>query len=369
MRRSTLCLITPLLYSLAQAAFALDVKPVIQKLTQPWAVAELPSGSLLVTERRAYFYLISPSGEKRTIDGLPSIRAIGQGGLLDVEVARDFETSKEIFMSYVKPQGFGLREGLVLSKAVLDEKNARLTNIQELFELKKGTKRDIHFGGRIVEARDGTLYLTIGDRGEKQTAQDLSKENGSVVRVNRDGTIPKDNPFLKDAEAQDAIFSFGHRNPQGAALDLDGRLWITEHGAKGGDELNIIKKGVNYGWPVISYGRHYSGGKIGIGTAFEGMEQPQFYWDPSMAPSGLTFYNQRDKSGWYGHALAGGLKSKAIFRLDISGNRAKEIEKIDMSAWGRVRDLEMSQDGSILVVIAGHSYNSKEDGAILKIRP
>ena len=268
---------------------------------------------------------------------------------------RDFESSKEIFLSFAKPQANG-GNGTALAVARLQSN--RLVDAKVIFELAPGSGGGRHFGSRIVEAKDGTLFLTIGDRGVGPTAQDLSRENGSIVRINRDGSIPTDNPLIGLAGAQPAIWSFGHRNPQGATLDLNGDLWAVEHGAKGGDEVNRIQRGANYGWPVISYGTHYSGAKIGEGTRKAGMEQPQHYWDPSIAPSGMMIYSGKMWPDWRGDVFVGSLKFDYISRL--SGLKLKEVEQIAGPQTGRVRDIREAPDGTIW-------FLSVHDGALYRI--
>lgn len=206
----------------------------------------------------------------------------------------------------------------------------------------------------MVEAADGTLFVTIGDRGDRPEAQNGGSHNGTIIRVNRDGSIPRDNPFINASGVLPEIWSYGHRNAQGAGLDSKGRLWTAEHGARGGDEVNLIRKGRNYGWPVISYGRHYSGGKIGEGTAKDGMEQPTSYWDPSIAPSGLLVYQGGMFPEWRGDIFVGSLKSDYISRLEISGDKTREVEKISNATTERVRDLIEAPDGSIWFISVGN---------------
>ena len=329
---------------------SVTVSPVATGLDQPWAVAPLPDGSLLVTERDGAL-LRFVEGKPRTVRGGPRVAAGGQGGLLDVTVARDFATSRTIFLTYSKPQGRG--SGTALAAAELSADGTRLNNLRDLFVSAPGGATGRHFGSRVVEGRDGTLFVTIGDRGDRPSAQDVSLHNGSIVRVNRDGTVPRDNPFLGQDGVQPEIWSYGHRNPQGAGVDARGTLWTSEHGARGGDEVNRIKKGANFGWPVISYGVHYSGGKIGIGTSNSGMEQPAHYWDPSIAPSGLMVYQGDMFPNWKGDMFVGSLKFSYISRLDVSGNRAREVEQIESDETLRVRDIVEDADGSILFISVG----------------
>ncbi|KIC19410.1 PQQ-dependent sugar dehydrogenase [Leisingera sp. ANG-DT] len=321
----------------------------------PWAFAFLPDGAVLVTERDGALFHVR-DGKKNRIGGTPAVVAEGQGGLLDVMVPRDFATSREIFLTFAKRQGRGA--GTALAAGRLSADNRSLTDLRILFEAAPGATGGRHFGSRVVEARDGTLFISLGERGDRPSAQNLRLHQGSVVRINRNGTIPGSNPFVRRKDAQPEIWSYGHRNPQGMALDLLGRLWVSEHGAKGGDEVNRIRKGANYGWPVISYGRHYSGAKVGQGTSKPGMEQPEWYWDPSIAPSGLMIYSGRMWPEWRGDIFVGSLKFDYISRL--SGSPLKEVEQIRSSETGRIRDVQEAPDGSIW-------FASESEGAVFRI--
>ncbi|WP_299547432.1 PQQ-dependent sugar dehydrogenase [uncultured Tateyamaria sp.] len=330
---------------------AVTVTPVVTGLDEPWGVAELPDGSLLVTERDGRLVHVS-SGQARAVDGVPRVAAQGQGGLLDITLARDFATSRTVFLTYSKPQGRG--SGTALAAAEFTRDGAGLENLRDLFESARGGSTGRHFGSRVVEAPDGTLYTTIGDRGDRPSAQDRSNHNGAIVRVNRDGTVPADNPFVGQDGIQPHIWSYGHRNPQGAGLDARGTLWTAEHGARGGDEVNRVRKGANFGWPVISYGVHYSGATIGEGTSQDGMEQPAFYWDPSMAPSGLMVYQGDMFPEWRGSMFVGSLKFSYISRLDVEGSAVREVEQIEGDETLRVRDIVEAPDGSILFISVGN---------------
>ncbi len=341
---------------LTHAAHALEtssgevrVQKIVSGLDEPWAVGFLPGGGVLITERSGEL-LVNDSNGLRKVSGLPPVADVGQGGLLDVLVPRDFAAKREIFLSFAKRQGNSA--GTALMRARLSEDNSSLSDVVTIFEMASGSSGGLHFGSRIVEARDGTLFLTIGDRGQRNAAQDLARENGSVVRVGRDGRIPADNPFVSNGNARPAIWSYGHRNPQGAALDLSGNLVVVEHGARGGDEINRVTRGANYGWPVISYGTHYSGAKIGEGTSKTGMEQPAFYWDPSMAPSGMMIYSGKLWPEWRGDIFVGSLKFDYISRLD--GSPLQEIEQIKGSETNRVRDVREAPDGSIWFISVGN---------------
>jgi glucose/arabinose dehydrogenase len=334
------------------------VQAVVTGLDTPWAVAPLPEGGALVTQRGGQ--LILAEGDRlRQVTGVPEVAVQGQGGLLDITLARDFATTRTVFLTYAKPQAGG-GSGTALASAVLSADGARLENLRELFEMKPGNRGGVHFGSRVVEAPDGTLFVTIGERGNREAAQDLGQHNGKVVRVNRDGSVPRDNPFVGQGGALPEIWSYGHRNPQGAGLDAKGTLWVAEHGARGGDEVNRIARAANYGWPVISYGRHYSGGKIGEGTAKPGMEQPAHYWDPSIAPSGLMVYSGALFPGWQGDMFVGSLKFDYIARL--SGSPLREVEQIKTPATDRVRDIVEGPDGAIWFI-------SETQGTVYRISP
>ena len=336
---------------------AVRVEPVVSDLVQPWSVGFLPGGGMLITERGGTLLFFDGS-DVTAVEGLPEIATVGQGGLLDVLVPRDFARSREIFMSYAKPQGW--RAGTALMRARLSSDGRRLSDVETIFELEPGTSGGQHFGSRIVEASDGTLFLTIGDRGDRESAQSLSTEAGSVVRVARDGSVPRDNPFVGTDGAQPEIWSYGHRNPQGAALDLDGNLWVVEHGARGGDEVNRVWKGANFGWPVISYGEHYSGRTIGEGTEKEGMEQPRLYWDPSMAPSGMMIYSGALWPEWTGNMFIGSLKFEDSARL--AGEPLDEVEQLASNETLRVRDVREGPDGAIW-------FLSVDNGTLYRMTP
>ena len=328
-----------------------SVTPVASGLEQPWGVAPMPDGSALVTLRGGHLLLVK-DGKKQRVSGVPKVAAKGQGGLLDVTLPRDFAQSRDVFLTYSKPQRGGA--GTSLAVGTLSADGTRLGNVRVLFESARGASTARHFGSRVVEARDGTLYVTIGDRGDRPSAQDRSNHNGAIVRVTRDGKVPSDNPFVGTQGAQPHIWSYGHRNPQGAGLDARGNLWTAEHGAKGGDEINRIQKGANFGWPIISYGRHYSGARIGEGTLKEGMQQPAHFWDPSIAPSGLMVYQGDMFPAWKGDMFVGSLKFDYISRLEISGASAREVEQIDGAETDRVRDIVEAPDGAIWFISVGN---------------
>jgi glucose/arabinose dehydrogenase len=335
----------------------LNVTKMVDQLDAPWALGFLPDGGLLITERAGRLLHVE-DGERRELGGLPDVAAINQGGLLDVLIPRDFEDSREVFFTFSKPQSGG--QGTAIYRATLAPGADRLIDGRVIFELEPGSSGGRHFGSRIVEGADGYLYATIGDRGNRPSAQDLSRQNGSVIRIARDGSVPADNPFVDTEGARPEIWSYGHRNPQGAALDEAGNLWVNEHGARGGDEVNRIRRGANYGWPVISYGTHYSGARIGEGTEKDGMEQPAHYWDPSIAPSGMMIYQGDMFSDWRGDMFVGSLKFNIISRL--SSDDVREAERLESDETQRVRDIREAPDGSIWFLSVGQ-------GAAYRVTP
>lgn len=337
------------------------VERIAGDLSRPWAVAFLPAGDLLVTERDSgILWRIAPDGERRRrVEGVPAISSTGQGGLLDIVPARDFGSSRELFLSYAEPRPDGQATALAVARLSADGR--QLEKLRVIFRMKRASGSGHHFGGRIVEAPDGALFLTLGERGRREAAQDLQAHNGKVVRVNRDGSIPPDNPFAAGGGLPE-IWSFGHRNPQGAALDGEGRLWTVEHGAKGGDEVNRPEKGRNYGWPVISYGTHYSGATIGVGTSAPGMEQPVHYWDPSIAPSGMMIYSGKLWPAWKGDIFVGSLKFDYVARLERQGDAVAGEEALFRNDYRRIRDIREGPDGAIWFLSVG-------DGALYRVTP
>ena len=335
----------------------MQITPVVTGLDEPWGFGFLPDGSVLITEKAGRLTHVTLNAQPVSVKGLPKIKADGQGGLLDIMIPRDFATSRQVFLSHSVRQGRGA--GTALSVGELSGDGSQLNKVQTIFEMREGSRGGKHFGSRIVEAGDGTIFLTIGERGDRPAAQDLGTHNGTVVRINRDGSIPGDNPFVGQEGALPEIWSYGHRNPQGAALDLQGQLWINEHGARGGDEVNRVRKGANYGWPVIAYGRHYTGGKIGEGTAKAGMEQPDHFWDPSIAPSGMMIYSGKLWPKWKGHIFIGSLKFDYLSRLNSNNWQEERIENADT---GRVRDVREAPDGTIW-------FLSVNEGALMRMGP
>ena len=341
----------------------LTVETVARGLDHPWSLAFLPDGRMLVTERGGRLRLIG-NGGATTLSGLPNVRARGQGGLLDVALDPDFATNRFIYLSYAEPREGGLG-GTAVARGTLDESAARLTDVQVIFRQEPGYSGNNHFGSRLVFAPDGTLYVTLGERFDlRDKAQDLDNHLGKVVRINRDGSVPPDNPFVGRNGAKPEIWTYGHRNPQSAAINpRTNVLWTIEHGPRGGDEINISRKGANYGWPVIGYGTHYTGAKIGVGTAQKGMEQPVFYWDPSIAPSGMVFYTGNRYPGWQNSLFTGALAGQMLVRLQLQGDRVIREERLLTDMGARIRDVRQGPDGLLyLLTDAG-------DGRLLRVIP
>ena len=343
--------------SLRSSLGALEITEIASGLRQPWGLAFLPGGGFLVTERGGALWRFDADGSRRRLSGVPKVAARGQGGLLDVLVARDFTASREIFLSYAAPGRGG--QGTALAIARLSRDGSRLERVREVFRMTPFSPSTRQFGSRIVETADGKIFLTIGDRVDRDQAQSIASHNGSVIRLDRDGSVPPDNPFAARGGLPE-LWSIGHRNAQGMALDSRGRLWLVEHGARGGDEVNLVRPGRNYGWPVISYGVHYSGAKIGEGTEKPGMEQPAFYWDPSIAPSGLMIHSGRMFPEWKGDFFVGSLKFDMIVRLRPQAGGMRQVETLSAPETGRVRDVREAPDGSIW-------FLSVDRGAVYRI--
>ena len=335
-------------------------------LVHPWGLAFLPDGRLLVTERPGRIRLIGKDGKvSPALKGGPQVVAGGQGGLLDVALSPDFASSKLIFFSFSEPRSGGLN-GTSVARAKLAEGEdaAHLEGLEIIFRQEPSSTGTMHFGSRLVFARDGNLFVTLGERfHSRDKAQDLTTDFGKVVRIRADGSIPPDNPFTNRKDARPEIWSYGHRNPQAAALNpASGKLWIVEHAARGGDEVNIPEAGKNYGWPVITYGRDYSGAKIGVGTAKAGMEQPTYYWDPSIAPSGMAFYTG-DFAPWKGNLFVGALAGQALHRLVLDGEKVVGEERLLGDLNERIRDVRMGPDGALWLL------TDSPQGRVLRVVP
>lgn len=355
--------------SLTSFAHAAGVRPevVAKNLEHPWALAFIGDGRMLVTERPGRLRVVQANGELGApIAGLPKIDVGGQGGLLDVTTDSGFMRNRMIYFCYSEPAESGSGNSTALASARLSDDMKRLEQMKVIFSQKPKYGSDAHFGCRIVESRDGSLYLTLGDRFRRmQDAQTLDNHHGKIVRINKDGSVPKDNPFAGNSKALPEIWSIGHRNAQGATLGADGRLWMIEHGAQGGDEINRIEAGKNYGWPVITHGENYGGGKIGEGiTEKAGMEQPIHYWTPSIAPSGMTFLRS-DKYGdaWKGNLFVGALKFRYLARLELRDNKVVREEKLLQDLKQRIRDVREGPDGLLYVL------TDDDNGQLIRLRP
>jgi glucose/arabinose dehydrogenase len=318
-------------------------------LEHPWSIAFLPDGRMLVTERPGRLrYVTMQGGVSEPIAGVPAVYAKGQGGLLDVALDPDFSVNSTIYLSYAEP-GAGALNGTAVARAKLD--GARLTGLQVIFRQMPKVASKNHFGSRLVFARDGNLFVTLGERfSERDSAQDLGTHLGKIVRITKDGKLPADNPFVGRAGAKPEIWSLGHRNVQGVTLHpVTGQLWTVEHGPRGGDEINLPEAGRNYGWPVISYGREYYGPAIGEGTAKAGMEQPLYYWVPSIATSGMAFYTSDVYPVWKGSLFVGALKAQLVARLEFGADgKVSAEERIPVGQ--RVRDVRQGPDGALYLV-------------------
>jgi aldose sugar dehydrogenase len=352
----------------AAASPSFAVKRLVDGLDQPWAVAWLPSGELLISERTGQLLRVASNFKSKPVPiaGLPNTIAVdGQGGLLDVAVHPNHRENGLIYLSYseLAADSFMSGSGTVLARARL--KGNTLDDFRVLFRMQPASRGGRHFGGRIVFAGDGTVFLTLGDRGSEERAQRAKDHAGSVIRLHDDGRIPADNPFVSHASHLPESFSRGNRNIQGAALHpLTGELWTHEHGPQGGDEVNIIRPGRNYGWPTITYGVNYvTGTPIGEGYRKPGLEQPLHVWVPSIAPSGLTFYNGPHFPAWKGSLFLGALRGQALVRLELNGNKVVREERLLAGQVGRVRDVRQGPDGYLYLL------TDSSNGALLRIEP
>ncbi|MEQ9490447.1 MAG: PQQ-dependent sugar dehydrogenase [Alphaproteobacteria bacterium] len=343
--------------------YRLKLTPVTDRLEYPWGMAFLPDGNLLITERGGSLRVVQMNGDvSGEISGVPVVAAAGQGGLLDVALDPDFTEKKYIYLSFSEPGPGGA--GTSVARGHLNLEAMQLTDVEVIFRQTPKTGTSRHFGSRLIFARDGTLFITTGDRGERDRVQDFSINRGQIIRINPDGTIPPDNPFVGKEGYRPEVWSLGHRNPQGAALHPEtGDLWTVEHGARGGDEINIPRAGRNYGWPVISYGTHYSGGSIGIGTSAPGYEQPVYYWDPSIAPSGMTFYSGNVFPAWTGSVFVGALKDRLLSRLELDGDTVVAEEQFMHELGERIRAIQEGPDGFIYLL------TDDDPGQLIRVEP
>jgi aldose sugar dehydrogenase len=367
MRR--ILLVPALAFSAAAAAqtyksdeHAFRVVQVVRGLEQPWSLAFLPDGRMLVTEKAGRLRVVSQGSlEPQPIAGVPQVTVHGQGGLHDVVLHPQFEKNQLVYLAYAARGDDGV--GTELARGRLA--GNRLEDVQVLYRQSPKGRSGNHFGGRIVFDRAGYLYLTLGDRGEMARAQKPDDHAGSVIRLHDDGRVPQDNPFVGRAGWKPEKFTLGNRNMQGAALHPQtGVLWTHEHGPQGGDEVNVMRPGANYGWPVITYGVNYGiGTKIGEGTAKPGMEQPTHYWVPSIAPSGMAFYTGDRFPRWKGNLFVGALRDQMLVRLQLDGTKVVKEERLLKNALGRIRDVRAGPDGHIYLL------TDERDGVLARLDP
>ncbi len=336
---------------------AFDVVTVAEKLENPWALTFLPDGKMLVTERPGRLRVVASDGKiSEPVAGLPAVDARGQGGLLDVALDPGFAKNGLIYWSYAEPRDGGLNNTAVARGKLVDDATApRVENVEVIYHQAPTLNSRLHFGSRLVFGRDGTLFVTQGDRSiteGRMQSQKMDSLLGKIVRINADGTIPKDNPFVGKDGVRPEIWSIGHRNIQSATLHpATGALWEVEHGTRGGDELNLVQKGKDYGWPTIAYGIEYRGGAITGGiTEQEGMEQPRYYWDPVIGPSGMVFYTGSMFPAWKGNLFIGGHQTRDLVRLVMDGDRVTGEERLLTDLKERIRDVRQGPEGAIYVV-------------------
>ena len=345
----------------APIKLAATVTDVARGLEHPWGVELLPDGRFLVTERPGRLRIVTGGGLSAPLAGVPAVYAHGQGGLLDVALSPGFAQDKLVYLSFSEPGPGGA--GTAVARGRLGERG--LEGTQVIWRQQPKVDGPNHWGSRLVFRPDGTLFVTLGDRfAYRDRAQDLSTTLGKIVRINPDGSVPRDNPFVGQAGALPEIWSLGHRNVQAAVLDARGELWTVEHGARGGDELNNPQPGKNYGWPVITYGVDYSGARIGVGTAKAGMEQPVYYWDPVIAPSGATFYSGAAFADWRGDLLVGSLTPGGLVRLRITNGRVVREERYLAELRERIRDVREGPDGVIYLLT-----DASSNGRLLRVTP
>ncbi|MCG2593714.1 PQQ-dependent sugar dehydrogenase [Ramlibacter sp. XY19] len=346
------------------AAQSVRAETVADGLDHPWALAFLPEGRYLVTERPGRMRVVESDGKLgAALAGVPEVVARGQAGLLDVVLDSGFAQNRTLFFCFSEPGEGG--NSTALARARLAGDNRRLEEVKVIFRQQPKVASNAHFGCRIVEAKDGNLFMTLGERfSRKEDAQRLDNHHGKVVRVAKDGSVPRDNPFVGRTGALPEIWSYGHRNGQGATLAPDGSLWMHEHGPQGGDEINQPRAGRNYGWPVITYGENYGGGPIGAGiTAKEGMEQPLHYWVPSIAPSGMAFLSSdRYGAAWQGSLFVGSLKFGYLDRIELADGKVRREQRL-LEGVGRVRDVRQGPDGLLYIL------TDEANGKLVRVRP
>ncbi len=351
--------------SFDSSAGRLEVQTVASGLSYPWAVAFLPEGRLLVTERPGRLRVVAPHGQlSPAVEGVPAVMATGQGGLLDVITDNGFAQNNAIYFCYSERAGSGGRTAVARAKLV-DGPAPRLDDVKVIFRQDGPLSSGNHYGCRIVQASDNNLFVTLGEHfSGREEAQNLANHLGKIVRITTDGGTPPDNPFVGRSDAKPEIWSYGHRNPQSLAINpVSQQLWEIEHGPRGGDEVNIIRKGSNYGWPVIGFGVDYSGAKIHASTAKQGMEQPIKYWVPSIAPSGMAFYTGDVFPRWRGSLFTGALAGQFLVRLQLNGNAVASEERILQNLSERIRDVRQGPDGALWLL------TDSSAGRLLRVTP
>jgi glucose/arabinose dehydrogenase len=347
------------------SAGPLEVETAASGLVHPWGLAFLPDGRMLVTERPGRLRVVARNGQiSPPVAGVPGVWASGQGGLLDVALDKDFAGNAAIYLCYAERTSGGGRTA-VTRATFNDEAQPRLTNTKVIFRQEGPLSSGNHFGCRFAQGADGNLFVALGDHfGPRDEAQNLANHLGKIVRIAPDGTVPKDNPFVGRNDAKPEIWSYGHRNVQALALHpVTGRLWEIEHGPRGGDEVNVVEKGKNYGWPVIGYGVDYSGAKIHQGTAKDGMEQPVKYWVPSIAPSGMAFYTGNLFPAWRGSLFTGALAGAMLVRLSLDGEKVTGEERLLQNLSERIRDVRQGPDGALWLL------TDSPAGRVLRVSP
>ena len=338
------------------------VVTLVRGLDHPWGLTFLAGGDMLITERPGRLLRVDRATlQPRTVRGLPAIAAVGQGGLLDVTLHPEFASNRLVYLSFTGTDEDGLGTEVARGRLAGDS----LEDVEVIFRALPKSRGGRHFGSRLLFDTDGHLLITLGERGDRPRAQDIGDHAGSVIRINDDGSVPADNPFVTTAGARPEIYTYGNRNVQGIALDPgSGRVWAHEHGPQGGDEVNILVSGRNYGWPVITYGRNYVlGTKIGEGTHKEGMEQPLHYWTPSIAPSGMTLYAGDKFPAWRGNLFVGALKYQLLVRLEERDKEIVHEERLLKDVLGRIRDVRSGPDGYIYVL------TDHDDGVLARLEP
>ncbi len=338
-----------------QSDLKYELKKVVDDVSVPWSMLWLNSSDMLITDREGHLRMVRDGKLlSKRISNVPKVDARNQGGLLDLEKHPDYETTGWIYISYSGFEGEGQGSNTSLIRAKLDKKQMALTDIELLFEASPNTSNSRHYGSRIEFDKEGHLFLSVGDRGERDRfPQDLGADAGKIHRLNADGSIPSDNPFVSKSGVKQSIYSYGHRNPQGMAMHPEtGDIWAHEHGPRGGDEINLLNAGTNYGWPVISYGINYNGTAFTDETSKEGMAQPKWQWTPSIAPSAMVFVSSEKYPEWQNNMLVGSLKFSQLVLVELDDNKVVGHSSL-FEGIGRVRSLSISPDGYLFVGVDG----------------